>query len=267
MAPELGRIGPIVIRTYSLILDLAIILGLAVLAWQGQRREGRSATWVDAGLGALIGGIILGRLGHVAIYWAYYSHHFNEALQPWRGGMDWHLAVIGGLIGLALVCRWRGLSFPVVASVIAVILPVSAGLIYTGCLMVSCGHGREVASLTAYPLGVALELPDLYGVIAPRLASQLYGVLWSGLVFACVILLIRRMKRPRIHLWPVLLLIGVGAFLIGFTRGDEIPMIGPLRLDQIMDLAIIILGLAMTLATVIPIRQRTLYGPVGFTRR
>src|SRR5438105_15756101 len=111
MASELGQIGPIVIRTYTLLLDLAILIGLIVLAWQGHRTEGRAAAWLDAGLGALVGGLILGRIVHVAIYWAYFSEHVDQIAQVWRGGMDWHGAVLGGLIGLALMCRWRSVSF------------------------------------------------------------------------------------------------------------------------------------------------------------
>src|SRR5687767_16040751 len=111
MLPELGHIGPILLRTYTVLLDLVILAGLALLAWYGHRREARSAAWFDAGLGALIGGLLIGRIVHVMIYWAYFAEHLDQTYQLWRGGIDWHGAVIGGLIGLALVSRWHGVRF------------------------------------------------------------------------------------------------------------------------------------------------------------
>jgi phosphatidylglycerol---prolipoprotein diacylglyceryl transferase len=267
MAPEFARIGSISIRTYSLILDLAVLLTLAVLAWQGHRRDSRSTAWLDAGLGALVGGIVLGRAGHVAVYWGYYSHHLDQLIQLSRGGLDWHTAVLGAMLGLALGCRWRGVSFRDLTDVLALVLPLGAMLTYTGCLMTSCGHGYEVESLAGYPPLVVMELPDLFGVVAPRLASQLYGIAWSAVVLILTFTLIRRIERPGVRLWIVLALLALGAFAIGFTRGDEAPYVGALRLDQVLDLSIVVLGVLMTWIMLIRTRTYTLYGPVGFTRR
>jgi phosphatidylglycerol---prolipoprotein diacylglyceryl transferase len=267
MNAELGRIGPFAFRTYSLILDLTILLALGVLVWHGQRREQRGTAWLDAGLGALIGGIVLGRAGHVAVYWQYYSIHVDQVLQLARGGIDWHTAVLGGLIGLTLVCRWRKVNFREVTDVLALVLPLGAALVYTGCLMTSCGHGREVESLVGYPPLVVMELPDLFGVIAPRLASQVYGIAWSVVVLILTLTLFRRIERPGVRLWVVLTLLGLGAFAIGFTRGDEAPYVGPLRLDQVLDLGTVALGILMMVGMLIRTKTYTLYGPVGFTRR
>jgi phosphatidylglycerol---prolipoprotein diacylglyceryl transferase len=267
MAPELARIGPISIRTYSLILDIAVLIALAVLAWQGQRRDARGTAWLDTGLGALVGGIILGRVGHIAVYWPYYSDQADQILQLSRGGIDWHTAVLGAMIGLALICRWRALSFREVTDILALVLPLGAMLTYTGCLMTSCGHGYEVESLAGYPPLVVMELPDLFGVIAPRLASQVYGIAWSIVVLMLTLTLLRRIERTGVRLWIVLVLLGLGAFAIGFTRGDEAPYLGSLRLDQVLDLGIVALGVLMTVSMLIRTRTYTLYGPVGFTRR
>ena len=265
MAPELGRIGPIVIRTYALFLDMAVLAGLGWLAWQGHRIARQPVAWLDAGLGALVGGIAAGRLGHAAIHWAYFSEHPEQIGQVWRGGLDWHAGVVGGLIGLVLVCRWRGVDFPAALDALAVMVPVWAALISTGCLMGSCGHGREVSSLADYPPLVAAELPDLYGVVLPRLASQLYGIVWAGIVLIITVAALRRINQPGGRFWPVLGLLAGGAFAIGFTRGDAAPMVGALRLDQILDLAIAALALlGMWLWAGLPYR---LYGPSGFIRR
>ena len=247
MLPELGRIGPVVLRTYTLLLDLAILVGLGLLALFGHFSGEKPSRWVDAGLGAIAGGIVLGRLGHVAIHWAYFSEHMVEIAQVWRGGIDWHGAVVGGLAALAVGCRLLGLNFRAVTDALSFILPMGAALTYSGCLMVSCGHGREVASLADYPRFLVAELPDLYGVVAPRLASQLYGVVLSLLLIVVAGILAWRVQRQGVRFWIVLGLLGLIAFGIGFTRGDAVPPVGSLRLDQVLDLGIVALALTGTL--------------------
>lgn len=250
MYPELGQIGPIVIRTYTLLLDLAILIGLGMLAWQGKRADGEATRWVDSGLFGLVGGIIGGRLEHVVIHWAYFVEHPAEIAQIWNGGMGWHGAVMLGLAFLAISGRVTKTRFATLAGVLSLALPVGAMLTYTGCLMNRCGHGREVESLVGYPPLLVAELPDMYGMVTPRLASQLYGIVFCLLLLVVSIILARRVKRPELRFWPVLALLGLGAFGIGFTRGDSNPMLGPLRLDQILDLVVVVMGAAGTIRAI-----------------
>jgi phosphatidylglycerol:prolipoprotein diacylglycerol transferase len=146
--------------------------------------------------------------------------------------------VLGGLLALLLVCRMREVGFREISDTLAFILPMGAALTYTGCLMVSCGHGREVISLADYSSPIALELPDLYGVVAPRLASQLYGVVFSLLLIGVAGVLAWRIAQAGVRFWLVLALLALGTFGIGFTRGDSVPMVGALRLDQVLDLLV-----------------------------
>lgn len=259
MVSELGRIGPFVIRTYTLFLDLAILAGLGILTWEGWRIDDEPVEWIDSGLAALVSGIILGRLGHVVVHWGYFYEHANEIMQVWRGGLDWHGAVIGGMIALAISCAVRRLSFRRMMDVMAFILPLGTVLVYAGCSMASCGHGREVASLADYPPYLVAEWPDLYGIVAPRFASQRYGVGLGVVLLLVAGLLSRLLRRPGVRFWPVLALLGLGAFGIGFTRGDSVPSAGALRLDQVLDLAVVGLGLVGTVLAMWPNR---LEGPV-----
>jgi len=247
MYPEVGQIGPIIIRTYTLLLDLAILLGLGMLMWQGQRSDGQAARWVDSGLFALVGGITGGRLEHVVIHWAYFVEHPAEIIQLWNGGLEWHGAVGLGLVFFALGSRVTKVRLAALGGVLSLALPLGAMLTYTGCLMNRCGHGREVETLVGYPPFLVAELPDMYGMVTPRLASQLYGIIFSLLLLIVSIILARRVKQPGLRFWLVLALLGLGAFAIGFTRGDSNPMLGPLRLDQILDLAMVTTGVVGTI--------------------
>lgn len=240
MMPTLGQFGPITLRTYALLLDCAILVGLMTLAWQGWRLDREPAYWLDTGLGALVAGLVAARAGHVAIHWSYFSEHRGEMFEFWHGGLDWHGAILGGLIGLTVVARLRKLNFQQVSNTLVWVMPIGVMLVYVGCLMGSCAHGREVRSLADYPAPLVAELPDLYGVVAPRFTSQLYGALLGAVLFGVVVLL----RHTRVRLWIALVLLGLGTFGIGFTRGDAVPMVGVLRLDQILDLGVAVVGAA-----------------------
>jgi phosphatidylglycerol:prolipoprotein diacylglycerol transferase len=244
MHPELGQIGPIVIRTYTLLLDLAILIGLGMLAWQGKHIDDTPTRRLDSGLFALVGGIIGGRLEHVIVHSAYFIEHPAEIVQIWNGGIGWHGAVIVGLVFLALSHKVTRVRFVSLLGTLSLALPLGAMLTYAGCLMDRCGHGREVETLVGYPPLLVAELPDMYGMVTPRFASQLYGFVLGLLLLIVSIILARRVNRPGLRFWLVLALLGLGAFAIGFTRGDSNPMLGPLRLDQILDLVIVALGVA-----------------------
>lgn len=237
MLPEIGHIGPLTFRTYTVLLDAAILVGLALLAWHG-RRVARPLAWLDAGLAALVGGVVAARLVHAGIHWAYFSEHPAEIVEVWRGGLSWHGAVVGGLLALFAAARisrldWRGLT-----DALALVLPLGAALAYAGCLPAGCGAGREVATLADYPPLVAAELPDIYGLVAPRLASQVYGLALSLALLGLAWALRRWLTVPGLRLWPVLALLAFGVFGIGFTLGSEVRMLGDLRLDQLLDLLV-----------------------------
>ncbi|HOA25230.1 MAG TPA: prolipoprotein diacylglyceryl transferase [Aggregatilineales bacterium] len=238
MLPEYGQIGPLTFRTYTVLLDIAVLLGLALLVWQGHRRDARPLAWLDTGLAALVGGIIGARLVHAAIHWEYFSEHPIEIAEVWRGGLSWQGAVVGGLLALFVAARISRLDWRDLTDAVALVLPFGAMLAYAGCLASGCSAGREVATLADYPPLVAAELPDIYGLVVPRLASQVYG-LALGLVLLGLAWALRRwLTVPGLRLWPVLALLAFGVFGIGFTLGSDILMLGSLRLDQLLDLLV-----------------------------
>jgi phosphatidylglycerol---prolipoprotein diacylglyceryl transferase len=244
MLPQLGQLGPITLRTYTLLLDLAILIGLAVLTWRGWNLDDEPVRWLDTGLWGLAGGIIGGRLTHVAIHWQYFSEYPADIPAIWQGGIDWHGAVLVGLVCLLIVCRRQGINFRSFGVALAYVLPIGAILADAGCLASGCGHGREVASLAGYPAYIAAELPDLYGIVAPRFQTQLFGIFLN---FSLLIGAFAASRGPRLApltFWVILVLSGVGTFALDFTRGDSVPMLGSLRLDQILDLVVALAGVA-----------------------
>src|SRR4051794_33575567 len=118
------------IPIYSLALAIGITLSIGV----GLRRAGvRPRALIDAGLGGCLAGVIGARIVHVLLNWAYFADNLSEALHPNAGGLDWHGAVIGGLIGLALIAWVRRLKLRDLLDALLPALPLLAFAGWLGC--------------------------------------------------------------------------------------------------------------------------------------
>jgi peptidoglycan/LPS O-acetylase OafA/YrhL len=80
---------------------------------------------------------------------------------------------------------------------------------------------------------MVLDAPDIYGLTAPRFPTQVLGLAWSLFALAAV-------WGVKGRVWPVgaraayaLSLVALGAFLLGFTRGDPMPLVSGFRLDVV----------------------------------
>jgi prolipoprotein diacylglyceryltransferase len=113
---------------------------------------------------------------------------------------------------------------------------------WLGCLLNGCAYGIETHPGQGLLWTLSLELPDLYGIWVPRVAVQLLGAAWGGIVLVIVVFASRwvRMEGLLFPLW--LAVYTLGSFGLGFLRADETPLISGWRADQIADLALCLVG-------------------------
>jgi prolipoprotein diacylglyceryltransferase len=69
------------------------------------------------------------------------------------------------------------------------------------------------------------------------------GTLWSLIVFGLLWLTRRKNWQAGTRFWLFVASYSLGAFLIGFTRADDVPILAGWRLDQILDAGLTIAGL------------------------
>lgn len=236
MYPTLFTIGKWSIPTYTVLLDLGLILGVLLTYFEGKRQLKDGALALDLALWAVIGGIVGGRLGYVLVNWSVFSEDWLRALRIWEGGLSFHGALLGGLLVMILFALLqRGekrVSFWELADVVAPGLALAIAFGWSACLMGGCAYGA-----LGEGFGYAV-LPDLYGVEASRFVTQAVGV-----AFALVLLLGLWLMRGR---WPFSgaaflmfsLFYFAGSFFLEFTRGDEAVYVGPWRLAQVLNLAL-----------------------------
>jgi phosphatidylglycerol:prolipoprotein diacylglycerol transferase len=233
------HVGPLTIRWYGVLIALAVLVG-TTLAQREARRKGLDPeplmnTIVIGIVAALVGA----RLYYVAFNWDYYAGNLTRILAVWEGGLAIHGGLLGGLLGGGAYALRRR-------------LPVARYLdICAPSLILGQAIGRWGNFFNQEAFGTPTDLPwGLFidpGHRPPALAefeffhpTFLYESLWNLLVFAVLVLLLRRpLERSPGGLFLAYLgLYSVGRFFIEGLRIDSL-MLGPLRAAQVVSLLLV----------------------------
>lgn len=225
--------------TLAALLGLLVAAALSVWLLRGHTPPLRA---LDVTLAAAFGAVFGGRALYVLTLWPEFSASPAEIVRLTSGGLDWHGAVIGATLGAWIACRWRAVPFERAAAVGALVLPVLLILVWQGCGGWGCAYGREVESLAGYPALLVAERRDLFGLPAPRYDTPTLGALWGVLLIflAGALTLLTRWPGTR-RLGLMIALSCLGMFVLGFVRGDALPIAAGLRLDQWFDMGLCIL--------------------------
>ena len=239
MHPTLITIGKWNVPTYTVLLDLGLILGLVLTYFEGKRLLGSGETALDVGLWAVVGGLLGGRAAFVLANWSVFSEDWGRAIRIWEGGLSFHGAFLGGLLALAIFA-WvhrRGespLTFWELGDVVTPGLALGLTFGWAACLMGGCAYGMVGEGFGH------LVLPDMFGVQAPRFATQVVGLAYAGVLFVGFWLLRKRWPYPGAAFLMFVLLYFAGMFFLEFTRGDEVVFLGPWRLTQVVDIILVL---------------------------
>jgi phosphatidylglycerol---prolipoprotein diacylglyceryl transferase len=249
------------ISSYAAALSLGLIAALIVSGLAARARHIRSALWLDAALAAITIGVVAARLGYAALNWAYFQHHPLEVLEIWVGGLSWHAGLIGGSIGAWLIGHRSRDHQPIeLLDVFARAVPVGLAFGWIGSQFAATAYGREL-----YPgdpfFGLAVDQADVYGLAeGPRWPSQTLGAAWSTIVFVGLFLTRRRNWPAGARYWLFVAAYSLGAFWIGFTRGDDVPRLSGWRVDQLLDAALVAVGLSQLLRRALTARRKDSHG-------
>lgn len=227
-SPVLFEAGPFELRYYGLF----IALGIAVATWLTSRelsRRGYSGELaVDALLFVVPLGFIGGRIAYVMSNWERYSGDLVSALRVWEGGMVIHGAVIGGLLGGLLFCRFRDIGPLTLADAAAPGLILGQAVGRWGNYFNQELYGRP----TDLPWAIRIASENRYASFAGAETFHptfFYEFLWNLLVGLVLLWVARRfagwLKSGDVFLFYITLY-SVGRFFIGMLRIDPLFIIG-----------------------------------------
>lgn len=110
MFPVLFSIGPLDIRTYSLMYIIAVMVAIFILP-RRLARMGYSRGTIENGVMITFFSAIVGaRFYYVVFSWGSYAANPLSAFAIWQGGLAIHGGILGGAIGLYLFARKNGFS-------------------------------------------------------------------------------------------------------------------------------------------------------------
>ena len=213
--PVLLSIGHFQLRWYSLIIILAISVGLWLVMLEAKRKSVSQDLISDLSGWMILGGLIGARMLHVADHWNdVFSNDFTKIFKIWEGGLAIWGAILGGLITLS-VFAWRNkLVLPKLLDTFApgIVLGQAVGRI--ACIIT----GDSVGKPTTGPFGLAYTNPE---AMVPQLGvyytpTPIYEILLNTGIFI-ILWRMRKLRLPDGALFLIYLsLYSIGRLLITF---------------------------------------------------
>lgn len=248
--PILLEIGPLSIHWYGAIMASAFVIG-TLLALRFAKEEGIDGDHILTMVYWIIPLAILGaRAYYVILEWDQYKDDIANAFAIWHGGLAIHGGLIGGTLGAWLYLRKHDLPFYKLADIFLPSVIIGQALGRWGNFFNQEAHGGPVseAFMDRFPDFIKNQMYIDGTYYHP---TFLYESVWNLLVFG-ILLLIRKYKKfDGAVLSGYLVLYSIGRFFVEGMRTDSL-MIGPLRMAQVISIALILLGVAIWF-----IRRRT----------
>tara|TARA_B100001059_G_C17727957_1_gene524542 strand:+ start:42 stop:836 length:795 start_codon:yes stop_codon:yes gene_type:complete len=245
--PILFDFGLIVIRWYS----LAYIIGILVGWWLGKKiiiRRFQSVNFkfnlekFDDLITYLIISILIGgRVGYIIFYnLNYYISNPLDIIKIWEGGMSFHGALIGVVIGTNLFAAKNKISNLFLLDIIACVSPI--GLFFGR--IANFINSELVGKVTNVSWAVIFPTIDLI----PRHPSQIYEAILEGIILFIIMNIIILKKKYITGSCTYLFLIFYGTFRIiaEFFREPDAQLgllFEKFSMGTILSFAMILMGL------------------------
>ena len=213
LEPVLLDFGIIVIRWYS----LAYIFGIVFGWWFGKKiishiLKNTNLNFKLNDFDDLISYLIIsiiagGRIGYVIFYnFEYYISNPLEIFKVWEGGMSFHGALIGIIIGTYLFSKKKGVPTFFMLDIIACVAPIG---IFFGRIA-NFINAELIGKVTNVSWSVIFPLVDTL----PRHPSQLYEAMLEGIILFLILNILIFKKNYKIGTSSCLFLIFYGIFRV-----------------------------------------------------
>ena len=225
---------------YSVLVVLGMALALLICS-RGEKRLGLPRdTAIDLGLCVIPCGIVGARLYYAAFAWDMFASDPLRILRVWEGGLAVYGGVIGGFLAAAVFCRLRRIPLATITDLIVPGLALAQAIGRWGNYFNMEAFGREITNPAWQFFPVGVLIPE-GGEMVWHMATFFYESIWDLGVFAALMALRERVRRPFALTCWYFVLYGVGRFLIEGLRTDSL-MLGPLRVSQMLSAAMVLIA-------------------------
>ena len=247
--PVLLDFGLIVIRWYS----LAYIIGILIGWWLGKKiitKRFKSVNYKfdikefdDLITYIIISLLVGGRVGYIIFYnLGYYVTNPLEIIKIWEGGMSFHGALIGIIVGTYIFSVKRKIPTFFLLDIIACVAPI--GLFFGR--IANFVNSELVGKVTSVTWSVVFPAIDTM----PRHPSQLYEAFLEGIFLFLLMNIIIFQKNYKTGTCAYLFLIFYGIFRIfsEFFREPDSQLgyiINTLSMGSILSIFMVFIGLAI----------------------
>jgi len=229
-------------QAFGIKVTLGIMLGLGLVVWFAIHQRHKILSAIDVYLGTVLGAILGARLFYVIHHANFFWESPLSIPRLWFAELAWQGAVIGGLLALWGMCRWRGIEWSDMADGIALALPVAVMAIAWASRSAGLLLGRPVGDLTTVPVWSASFLPDLHRDVAARYELQMLVIFMGLIILLVVTALALTDSLAKQRLWIVLGLIGLMTWIVSQFSAMPPDMILGISLDRLSAIVLIIVS-------------------------
>lgn len=230
MNPVAFNILGLEIRWYGILIAFGMLLGIKIAMIQAKKNSIKEESILDIVLWAIPASIIGARIYYVIFNWQYYKFDFFKIINTRLGGMAIHGGLIGGVLAIYFICKFKKLDFIKMLDIIVVGLPLGQAIGRWGNFINKEAYG----SITTLPWAITVNGMKVH-------PTFLYESLWDFCLFWILIKISKNKKYNGQILVTYLMIYSLGRFWIEGLRTDSL-MFGTLRMAQIMSLVFIGIG-------------------------
>lgn len=227
--PIFISLGPIEIRYYGLIYALGFLIGIFFFKYFAKKKIlPLTDEKINDFFFWLIIGIVIGaRIFEVFVWYpSYYLANPSKILAVWNGGLSFHGALLGGIIVTYYFTKKNNISFLRFLDLLVIPATLATALGRLGNFFNSELYGYQ----TNLPWCVVFKKVDNLC----RHPYQIYSFLKRTLIFGYLFYLLKaqihdknkgnykKNKTDGYIFWNFIFLMGLGRFLIDFTRVDKL---------------------------------------------
>lgn len=227
MHPNLLKIGPLIIRSYGLMLALAFLIGTYLAMGRAKKVGIDPPKILTFSVIIIISAIVGARLFYVLFHLSEFTEHPLEVISPFQDSRIigiFGLTLYGGLILAILMSLWyaklKELPPLKVMDIFAPSVALGIAVTRIGCFLNGCCFGKP----SSLPWAISFPLDSPAGFTFPGVRlhpTQLYSSLYGLAIFG-VLLSLERSRRPDGTIfWSFITFYGIARFGVDFLRYYE----------------------------------------------